>query len=180
MVKFGSKQKTTSKENAFNCLIWKGGKNMKNSNNTKVCAFYASDYHFEMISLPYIEKNISLGKNVIIFTEEDLSKTINVLLSRLTLEESKKAKILQINWKNNDQEKIQDVKNIKNQNKNVTIFVKGNKKYIYETNEKLKEIIDNSSCNIIDCYNIESIDNIKKVQEQYNKVLNTSGLIEIK
>ena len=22
----------------------------------KTCAFYASDYHFEMISLPYIEK----------------------------------------------------------------------------------------------------------------------------
>ncbi len=153
---------------------------MENSNNTKVCAFYASDYHFEMISLPYIEKNISQGKNVIIFTENDLSETINVLLSRLTLEETKKAKILEIDWKNDDQEKIQNVKNIENENKDIIIFIKGDKKYIAKTNEKLDEIINNDNCNIIDCYNIESLDNITKVQENYNRILNTSGLVKIR
>ena len=37
----------------------------------KICAFYASDYHFEMISLPYINKQIEEDKQVIILTENN-------------------------------------------------------------------------------------------------------------
>lgn len=31
---------------------------MKTTNDEKVCSFFASDYHFEMITLPYIKESI--------------------------------------------------------------------------------------------------------------------------
>ena len=37
----------------------------KNSKD-KVCAFYASDYHFEMMTLPYISKKLDESKKVLI------------------------------------------------------------------------------------------------------------------
>ena len=42
----------------------------------KICAFYASDYHFEMISLPYIERKLEEKNEVIILTENNLEETI--------------------------------------------------------------------------------------------------------
>ncbi len=60
----------------------------------KVCAFYASDYHFEMISLPYINQKIENEDEIIILTENDLEKTIEKLIERINLEEEKKKKIL--------------------------------------------------------------------------------------
>ena len=42
---------------------------MKNLTKEKICAFYASDYHFEMISLPYISKSMDENKEIIILTE---------------------------------------------------------------------------------------------------------------
>ncbi len=40
----------------------------------KICSFYASDYHFEMIILPYIEKNLEKNKKIIILTENNLEE----------------------------------------------------------------------------------------------------------
>lgn len=67
-------------------------KNLKTKEKT--CAIYASDYHFEMISLPYIEKNIEENKEIIIFTENNLEETINTLVSKTNLKDEKKKKIL--------------------------------------------------------------------------------------
>ena len=36
----------------------------KNKRKEKICLFFASDYHFEMISLPYINENLKKNKNV--------------------------------------------------------------------------------------------------------------------
>ena len=47
------------------------------------CAFYASDYHLEMIMLPYINENLKNDKTVYVFTEHNLEDTINTLLSRV-------------------------------------------------------------------------------------------------
>ena len=69
-------------------------KNLKTKEKT--CAIYASDYHFEMISLPYIEKNIEENKEIIIFTENNLEETINTLVSKTNLKDDKKKKILRI------------------------------------------------------------------------------------
>ena len=69
-------------------------KNLKTKEKT--CSIYASDYHFEMISLPYIEKNIEENKEIIIFTENNLEETINTLVSKTNLKDDKKKKILRI------------------------------------------------------------------------------------
>ena len=81
---------------------------MKKNQETKekICAFYASDYHFEMVSLPYIERKIEEKNKVFILTENNLEDSINVLMSRMNLEENKKNKILNINWKNDDLNKF--------------------------------------------------------------------------
>ena len=48
----------------------------------RVCSFYASDYHFEMIILPYIENEIKQNHNVVILTENDLNETIKKVLKK--------------------------------------------------------------------------------------------------
>ena len=81
---------------------------MKKMQDTKerICAFYASDYHFEMMSLPYINKKIENKEDIIILTENDLEKTIQTFLSKTNLQEDKKKQILKLNWKNNNQENL--------------------------------------------------------------------------
>ena len=76
----------------------------------KICAFYASDYHFEMISLPYIERKLEEKNEVIILTENNLEETIKILISRMNLAEEKKKRILDINWKNDDLAKFKQIK----------------------------------------------------------------------
>ena len=67
--------------------------------NDKICAFYTSDYHFEMISLPYINNKIKENNDVIILTENNLEHTIKKLVANINLDQEKKDKILKINWK---------------------------------------------------------------------------------
>lgn len=75
---------------------------MKNITKEKSCAFYASDYHFEMISLPYISKSMEENKEIIILTENNLEDTVQILISKMNLEEEKRKKILSLDWNNND------------------------------------------------------------------------------
>ena len=76
----------------------------------KTCAIFASDYHFEMISLPYIEKNLEKNNKVIILTENNLEDTIEKLVSKVNLSEEKKKKILNLNWKQDDLNKFKEIK----------------------------------------------------------------------
>ena len=144
----------------------------------KLCAFYASDYHFEMISLPYINQNIENHKDVVIFTDEDLQVTIKKLLSSLNLKDDKKEKLLNINWSNNDVEKFKYLKSISD---DVIVFIKGKKKYINYINTNLDNWINNlSDVKVIDCYEMDEVaSNIHDVVKNYSKMLVTSGEKEI-
>ena len=71
MVKFTS---NADREKLYfrNALERKGRGFLMNKNQItkeKTCAFYASDYHFEMITLPYIEKKLEEHKEVVVLTE---------------------------------------------------------------------------------------------------------------
>ena len=81
---------------------------MNNGEETKenICAFYASDYHFEMVSLPYISEKLENKDEIIILTENDLEETIKTVLSKINLKENKKKNILKLNWKNENTEKF--------------------------------------------------------------------------
>ena len=45
---------------------------VQNKNIEKMCSFYVSEYHLEMILVPFINKKIEEKENVIINTEYNL------------------------------------------------------------------------------------------------------------
>ena len=119
-----------------------------------LCAFYASDYHLEMIILPYINKNLENDKEVYIFTQNNLENTITDLIKKVNIKEKKKKKVLNINWKIDDENKY---KQLVYENKESIIFVKGNEEYINKVNNNLKDVKKYKVLKIIDCYNMEEI-----------------------
>lgn len=155
--------------------------NKNQKTKEKACAFYASDYHFEMISLPYINKKIEENKEIIILTENNLEETMKTLISKMNLKEEKKKEILKIDWKNNDLNKFKIIKNRIETEKEMVIFIKGKENYIQNINkniEKWTEKINNVK--IIDCYDMEEIsEKLDEIMEQYKMVLNTTGEKEI-
>ena len=154
---------------------------MNKNTKEKICAFYASDYHFEMVSLPYIDKKLDNKDEVIILTENDLEETIKILLDKTNFKEDKKKKILKIDWKNNDLEKFKDIKKILTGEKEIVIFIKVKEVYIKKTNENIEKYIQKEqNIKIIDCYNVEEIgENLDIVMSRYRKILKTTGEKEI-
>lgn len=152
---------------------------MNKDKNTKekICAFYASDYHFEMISLPYIDQKMENKNEIIILTENNLEETMKTLLNKTNLKENKKKKILQLNWRNSDSEKFETIKTKINKEKNVIIFIKGKENYIHNMNQNIEEWIPKgTNIKIIDCYDIEEVgENLDEVMGQYHKILRTTG-----
>ena len=148
----------------------------------KTCAFYASDYHFEMISLPYINKKLDESKEVIILTENNLEETIKTLVSKINLNQSKKENILKINWENNDLKKFKQIdKEMKNE-KDIVIFVKGKENYIKNINKNIEKWIEKSeNVEVIDCYDIEEVsEKLDNIMNQYKTILKTTGKNVIK
>ena len=153
----------------------------KKETKEKICAFYASDYHFEMITLPYISKKLEENKNIVILTENNLKNTVDVLVSKINLKDEMKNKILSLNWENDDFNKFKIInKEIKN-NEEILIFVKGKENYINNINKNIEKWTNNDvKSKVINCYDISEIgDNIKEITEKYNKILCTNGEKEI-
>ncbi len=155
--------------------------NQVKNTREKICAFYASDYHFEMISLPYIDKRIEEDDEIIILTENNLEETMQTLLERTNLQDNKKKQILKLNWKNNDVQKIESIKTRNNEKKDMIIFVKGKENYIHKINQDIEKYIpEGNHVKIIDCYAIEEVgENLAEVMNQYHKILRTTGEKEI-
>ncbi len=143
----------------------------------KTCALYASDYHFEMISLPYINKKIEENKEVIVLTENNLEETMKKLLSNMNLKEETKEKIFKINWKNDDLNKFKKIKNDIEQNKKMVIFIKGKENYIKNINKNIEKWTAKSNqVKIIDCYDMEEISyKLDEIIDTYKNMLNTTG-----
>lgn len=154
---------------------------MKNNTKERICAFYASDYHFEMISLPYINERIEEKDEIIILTENNLEETMKTLLEKTNMREEKKEKILKLNWENNDLNKLKEIKTKIEEEKNMTIFIKGKKNYIHNVNQNIEKwIAKKEQVKIIDCYDIEEVgENLEEIVKNYNEVLKTSGKKEI-
>ena len=151
---------------------------MGNITKEKSCAFYASDYHFEMISLPYISKSMDENKEIIILTENNLEDTVNILISKMNLDEIKKEKILSLDWNNNDLKKFKEISKKSKENSDMVIFIKGKQNYIDNINENIEKWVStNKYIKIIDCYEFFEIeDKIDKIANEYSKVLGTSRL----
>lgn len=126
----------------------------------KTCCFYVSEFHLEMILVPYINKKIE--ENITILTEKKLKETLEILISKMNIKEENKQKILQLNW--NGEGEIKE---------NSNIIIIGSKKYI---NDKKQEIEHRNVISVLDCYDFEEEkDNINNIIKQYEKTLNTLG-----
>ena len=135
----------------------------------KYCCLYVSDFHLEMILLPFIKNKIKESK-ILIYTQSDLLETLKVLLTRTNLSYENKRNILKIeNWNN----KI--YKNINHEDTSeYTVIINGNDEYRKMIKKGLKNL---NIKNIVDCYNLND-SNIQKnkIKNKYNGILNT-GII---
>ena len=154
---------------------------MNENTKEKICVFYASDYHFEMISLPYIDKRMENNDEIVILTENDLEDTVKTLLEKTNLREDKKKKILKLNWKNNDLEKLEVIKDKIKKEKELIIFIKGKENYIQNLNHNVEKCIPKTKkVKIIDCYSMEEVgEDLDRIMGQYPKILRTTGEKEI-
>ncbi len=150
---------------------------MNKNTEEKVCTFYVSDYHFEMTILPYLDKKITNQDKIVLLTQNNLEKSVKTVLENTNLKEEKKEQILKINWTNNNESKIEQIKTITKENKNIILFIKGEEKYIQNTNQKIEPILkENNKIKIIDCYNLEEIgENMVNIMETYQKTLKITG-----
>lgn len=143
----------------------------------KTCVFFASDYHFEMITLPFIEENLRNNKKIIVLTENDLEDTIKNLISKVNLKKEKKEKIFEIDWKNNDLKKFKEIKKEVENKEDLIIFIKGKENYIKNVNENIEKWTNKiDTVKIIDCYDVEEIrEHFADVVNNYENVLSTTG-----
>lgn len=135
-----------------------------------ICNFYVSEYHLEIMLLPYISKKIDNEENIPIITEIDLESTLNVVIERINLDKDKKEKIKKIGW---------NIQNIENIIPNTNVILIGSKKFINEKVFELKERqVENLE--IIACYNYNEVKNdMKEIVSKYDGMLNTLGINKI-
>ena len=135
-----------------------------------ICNFYVSEYHLEIMLLPYISKKIDNEENITIITEIDLESTLNVVIERINLDKDKKEKIKKIGW---------NIQNIENIIPNTNVILIGSKKFINEKVSELKERqVENLE--IIACYNYNEVKNdMKEIVSKYDGMLNTLGINKI-
>ena len=148
----------------------------KEQDVNKKCLFCVSDYHLEMILLPYIIEKKNEFKNIV-FSENNLEDSINVLLTKVNLKEEDKKIIKNIDWNKNDSLKFEQIERIKEIKDNkLNIIINGSYNYIELINKKIEGII-NQNIEIIDCFHIGSTDlDVLELSKKYNCILNTKKI----
>ena len=143
----------------------------------KTCLFFASDYHFEMITLPYISKKLKENKNVIVMAENNLEETIKKLLENVNLKNESKEDLEKIDWNSNNSNKFMEIKKLNEEKKDVIVFIKGKEDYIKNVNNNIKGLINSSKTEIINCYDINEIqEDLNYIVSKYDNILSTSGI----
>lgn len=144
---------------------------------TKKCCLYASDFHLEMILVPYIKERLEKTKFVIL-TENNLQDTIKILLDRINLKAKVKKQIIDIGWDTYNKTKLNIIKNYIQNNENLQIIINGSHKYVRQINGYLTNIInEKKNINIVDCFCVEDNEvNLGSIRDQYKCFLNTCNL----
>ena len=133
---------------------------VQNERKEKTCCFYVSEFHLEMILVPYINEKIN--ENITILTEKKLRETLEILISKINLKEENKEKILKLGW--DGEEKIKE---------NSNIIIIGSREFIKNKNEEIK---NKNAVSVLDCYDFEEEKNdINNIVKQYKNTLNTLG-----
>lgn len=149
----------------------------ENKRENKLCLFFASDYHFEMISLPYINESLKKNENVIIMTENNLDSSVDKVISSINLNEEERNRLTRVDWKNDNLDKFRKIKIANQEGKDTLIFVKGKENYINNMNKNIENWINNNEVTVVDCYDISEIqDEVSDIAKRYDKILSTSGV----
>lgn len=155
-----------------------------NDNIKRICNFYVSDWHFAVMLLPYINNEINKGVKITTIFESSMEENIKILLEKLNLKN--KDKILQIDWKNKENNNIDNYieENIEEGAEEVFI-INGDREYIENVNNRLNDYIDKkqikgSRIKIVDCYEVsEDEEKMYNIIKMHDSILNTSGEQEI-
>lgn len=153
----------------------------------KSCSFYISDMHFATMIMPFIKKQIENEINVTTFLENNYSNNIELVLARTKIEEKQKKQILNINWKENKNNKYSNIEKLLKskitKNKENIIIINGSKEYIEMENEFIKKFIEknskkyeNTTIFIMDFYEVGLFnENITEILDNHEIIFNTSG-----
>jgi len=155
-------------------------------NVKKVCGFYISNMHLATMILPYTNKQLEEGIEFATLLEYNFRENIELILSRLTLNEVSKKKILKINWENNIYKYSNIEKFLKEKlknNKEVTLLISGTENYINVVNQNINifmsknfKKIKSKYIKIINCYEVGDFNNnIKEILDTHDALINTSG-----
>lgn len=137
---------------------------VKNERIEKICSFYVSDFHLEMILIPYINEKIEKNESVEIISEKDLRETVNTLISKMNINEDNKKKILELNWDKSQETVLKE-----------NIIVVGTKSYLEKINNKIEEE-KISNIEIVNCFDFEEVKrDMGNIIKKYDKSLNTLG-----
>lgn len=142
----------------------------KEKSITKICSFYANEWHLTTMILPYILKMLENGYEIETILENNLKEHMEELISKLNIKDETKKQILNIKW---DRKEIDEIKNINN-NKSI-VLVEGNMDRINHVNNYIENNIKND-ISIINCYHVSQIEeNISQILGSHDLILNTSG-----
>ena len=151
------------------------------------CSFYISDMHFATMLMPFIKKQIENEINVTTFLENNYSNNIELVLARMKLQEEQKKQILNINWKENKNNKYSNIDKLLKNNilkgKENVIIINGKKEYLEIINDMVRKFLDKNSKKyedttifIMDFYEVGTFnENITEILNKHEFIFNTSG-----
>ena len=143
---------------------------IENKKIKKICNFYVSDFHLEMILLPYLNEKIQENEPINIISEKNLNQSINELISKVNLDKNMKNNILNLKWNSSD------IKNIQN---NSNVILVGTKDFIEQKTNRVMDM-DIENLKIIDCYNLQEVEKeIPKIVSTHDKNLNSLGITKV-
>lgn len=146
-----------------------GGNYMYNKNK-KICLLYASEEHLVTILSSYIYGELNKEEEIITIFERDLEKAAEKILK--IIDKSKN-----INWNKTNINNLNEKLNKDLKGKKIIVF--GDNKFINNVNMILDNI--NEEFEIINCFSIlKSEKSINNIIEEYEKILTTEGIEEIK
>ena len=140
----------------------------KECNAESTCLICASEYHMELILLPYLKKYKD-SKTVIIFTEKDIEKTVNNILEKINIQQQIKDFFKKIDWSKNDENKLKDLERSQKNNEEVIIVINGMKKY----KETIKRKVKYRNIEIIECFYLEDSEFDLKEIRRNTRIINT-------
>ena len=158
----------------------------------KTCSIYASELHLATMIFPYIKKELERKAIVKAMLENDIGTNIEKVLCHTNINSELKEQIQQIDWKQTNKKKIEQMlkeieENLRH-NEKVDIIVSGSNFFIDKINELIDlwtkvnfEEIANSekTINIINCYYFKQNEQIDEIMKKHEYILRTTGIQEL-